>query len=597
MKRIAILVFLQFPLLFAYSSGVLYDRDQIRMQSLQKLVETEESFDVARIYYNELIQIAEANSDERTRAECLFQVSRIYYWQMQLSLSLAEAKKGLTIARRLDDTELQAVGYDMLARLHYLFSPEQAQYYYRKCWQYCKESDSVEMVISNLNSYHLVRVDDDMLLDDLLSINIHSLSQISRAWLGYNIARSMISNGRLDDALGYLEYARDYLQSHRGASPLNAMYEYRLAQISMLKGDTQHAWTHWNKSLEIVRKSNILMGVVDNYRLASDIAKTEGKEIEALDFYKKSIVLRDSIFNCVSNRYFPDDLIYTMMENLAEDESQTKRKVHIWGYILLALALFAGMCLLYYFKSDLYRKKTKTTVIDMKKQSANGIHSRLKNHLMKIMYGYKAGANHCLKYALNIQGQSDELSKVNYSDILEKNKQKANQFMDTLFDWVESKPDMQPVKVNFDVGEMIEQVIALYKIASASKHIKYQLSIGERVLAYGDRNMLSIAIEHLFFKIVKSVSEDTTIMISVQNENNGYVAICIFDPGNSTNMLEKGIFAQRITELGTSSHEVPQTVDWDFNIFAVCTMRNSSKITMESTLQGSTIYRYCIPAV
>ncbi len=596
MKGFAILPVLLYICAPALSEPVKrgYDRDQVRTQSIQKLIETEESFDAASTYYRELIQIAESSGDERLHAECLFQVARIYYWQTKFSLSLAETKKGLNIARRLNDYELLAVGYDLLGRLHYLFSPEQAQYYYRKCWQYCEQSDSIGLSVSNFNSYNLIRPDHELSLKDLLSIDIRSLRPVSRAWLGYNIARAMLVAGRIDEALGYLDHARDFLQHHSGASPLNAMYENMLAHILLHKNEIGQAWEHWRKSFDIVRKNKMMLGFMVNYKLASEIAQAEKNDDAALDFYKKSVAVHDSIFNNVPNKYFPDDLVYTMMEYLAEEEMQAKEKRHLLICVCTALCAIAGISLLYYFKSASYRKKTNIALKDMKSRTTNELHSKLKNHVMKIMYGYRAGVNFCLKHTLEISEQSDKSESTGYFGILENYMRKADAFMDNLIDRVEAQPDMKPEPVCFDAKKIIDQIIALDKISFVSKHIIFRSTIDEPVQVFGDKILFSLAMEHLFFKIVKAASKNAVISVSAENEREGYTGFCISDPENKENTVEKEIFAQRIKNIGKEA-DAARTADWDFNIFAECMIGNRAKIHVEFDSGKGTTYCFGMP--
>ncbi len=597
MKRFAILVILLCAFLFIDILGQdieLYDREQLRIHSIQKLIEAEKSFDATRAYYEELIRIAATTGDERMQSGCLFQLARIYYWQAQFSLSLTETKKGLEIARRLEDNELMIVGYDLLGRLHYLFSPEQAQYYYRKCWQYCEESDSVELAISNLNSYNLIRTDNEVPLNDLLSIDIQSLSPISQAWLGYNIARTMIVAGQLDEALQYLEYPRIFLEKHTVASPMDALYEHRLSQIYLLRGDTKMAWEHRNKSLQILKKNKILLGIVSNYKIASEIAQAEKHSELALIYYRKSTALRDSIFNSVPNKYFPDDLVYTMMEYLTVDEAQIRQRGNMVVYILFVLCFIFGISLLYFFRSTKYRKKTDIVISDIKDDTLKGSTARLKNHLMKMMYTYKAGIYDCFQHMPEVPVKNDNLHTINYFEILEKNMHKADEFMDMLFEWVKSGSGMQPRNVDFDAKEVMEQIVALYEIAFVSKHINYQMLIDDSLIVHGDKIMFAISIEYLFSKTVKASAQNVCITVSGRSENGGDAIFCVADLENKENTLEKTIFAQRIGRLETEENAM-RTADWDFNIFAECAVRNHASVQVKISPEIGTAYCFSMP--
>ncbi len=596
MKRFAIIFFLLCVFLPEYSTGTTkawYDRDQIRTQSIQRIIDTNTSFDSARIHYQELIQAAGTEGDESLQAECLFQVALIYYWQSQYSMSLAEAKKGLAIAYRLNDKELLAVGYDLLGRLHYLFSPEQSQYYYRKCWQYSEELDSLDIIVGNLNCYNIIRNEREVLLDDMLSIDFRRLNSLSQARLGYLIARSLLADHHVDEALKYLKYTQEYLQEHKGINLLNAMYEQLLAQVALIRGDMQQARIYLEKSMRFARENNILMGVVDNYRLASEIAQAQGLEVEALDYYKKSVMLRDSIFNSASNQSFPDDLIYTMMEQVADNETLAETKKQLLIGILLVLIVVAGG-MFYYFKSSLYQKRTANSITHIKTHSSNGFHSKMKSHLMKIMYAYKAGVSYGLKHIFETQWQPGRPEPVDLFAVFEKNMQKADNLMDALIERVEAESEMILQKEKFDVKEVIDQLVALYKIGFASKSITYHVPDDQLLVVCGDRFLLAIAMEHLFFRTVNIAAKDASIRISVATDAGDAVVFSIVDPGNREQTLEKEIFAQRIAQLEATKN-VTWTADWDFNIFAECTVRNHAGSRIEYTLEKGTTYYYRFP--
>ena len=566
------------------------NHSRIYSQTIQSLVESEDSFDVAGTHYQTLMRTAEVKGDKQMQAECLFQLARINYWQGQYSLSLAQTKRGLVIAYRLNDKVMLATGYELLGRLHYLFSPEQAQYYYRKCWKYSEQTDNNELAISILNNFNMIRKDNEIALKELLAVDDPSLSPLARAWLGYNITRALLANGRTDETPVYFGYMRQYLQQFGGASPLNAMYEHRLGQLKLLEGDTKQAWEHADRSMAIVRKNRLMHGIMINYNLASQIAQAERNESLALELYKKSVALQDSVFNAPSNLNFPDELINTMMDYITDDRAKASKKKYLLTGIWLGLILLAGASLLYYFKSAGYHKKNNTAIASIRDHEVNTLHSRMKNHLMKIMYAYKTGVNYCLKQIFH----AEDPALADDFNLFEKDMQNVDGMMNSLLVWVESNPDMTPEKVKFDVTETVRQIVAFYKIGFAFKSITSRLSAERPVVALGDKYMFTVALEYLFFNLFKNAAENAVINISVSEIDGWYASISIADPVNKEKTLEKEIFSQRAAELETSEIAT-YTADWNFNIFAECTVRNRSKARMECTPEKGTVYYYMIP--
>jgi len=149
-------------------------------------------------------------------------------------------------------------------------------------------------------------------------------------------------------------------------------------------------------------------------------------------------------------------------------------------------------------------------------------------------------------------------------------------------------------KTEFDVNETVRQLVVFYKVGFASKTISYQLWVEEPLMVRGDKNMLIIALEHLFYKLTSDAAKNTVINVSVSKIDGKYAAISIADPQNIKPALEKEIFAQRAVELETTG-KATQTADWDFNIFAEFTSRTRAKTHIECTPEKGTVYKYIIP--
>ncbi len=598
MKRFAIPVILLYVFSLVCQGQVTdgFDRNQIHAATIQNLLETDESFDALKTHYTNVYQIAKQIDDEHVQAECLFQLARIDYWQTQYSSSLAKAKEGLLIAKKTDDHELLIIGYELVARLYYLYSPEHAQYYYQKCWELCEKSDSMNLIIAHLNNYNMIRNNREVSANDLVLIDLDSLKPLPRARLSYIIARSMTAEDRVDEATEYLENTRRYLQEHNGTSPLNAMCAYQMARIYLLRGDLKKAWKYLADNYEITTRNKQLFLLVEHYLLASEVAQAENRENIALKYLKKGTALRDSIFYATTNQHFFDQLANTMMEYQAEDEVQTRKKRFLLMYILLSTGVILATVLAYYSKSIKYRKKTFTMISNIKESPLNGFPAQLKNHLMKITYEYKAGLQHSMIRKTNISSINGDVQLINHSELRKKYEYNADQLMDALLKWIESGSNGFPQTiVDFDAKEIIEQVVDLYRIISASKSITYRLSTDKTLPTKGDKIMLAISLEYLFAQIIKPASKNTTIAASAMRTING-LTVSISDPWQKEYTLEKEIFIQRTKKLGLTTH-VMLTPDKDFNVFAACTVKNRAKINIEYNPETGTIYHFSIPTI
>ncbi len=576
--------------------GEWFELDRIRGRTIYRMLEPVGSYVTMETRYTELLQTAEKTSNDTLQAACLFQLAHINYKEAHYSHSLAWAKRGMDIARQLDDCEMLAVGYELLGRLHYLYSPEQAQYYYRNCWQQCMISGNRDLAIVCLNGYTLISTDYNASLEDLLSINLDSLSGLPKARLSHLIARSLTDVGRIDDALDYLGNTWEYLKEYKETSPLNILYVQQMARIMLRKGDTQKAWEYINKGCEIAHRNKLLLKQAENYKLASEIAQAEKQETLALEYYKKSVHLRDSVLNTASNRHFPNELLDTLIGFLAEEDYVKGKGQHVTFYIVLILVFISVSILIYSYKLNTYRKKMNLAVTGIKEQVEGECRARLKNHLMKILYQYKMGTEFCVKQTLEARLQFDKTNEGAYLDILESHSRKADELVNMLLSWVEVTPDMQPQYTHFDVRHLIGQMIDLYQIIYAAKQLSYvQSPENEPLIIYGDKIMIAIAIENLFFRITRNAASNVTIHISVIRNENGQFIFSLSNTSDKQYTYGKEIFARHIENLEKGGKEI-HTADWDFNIFAVCLLKNRAKAWFKFDIDTGTACGFTMSA-
>ena len=295
-------------------------------------------------------------------------------------------------------------------------------------------------------------------------------------------------------------------------------------------------------------------------------------------------ILLCSVLSVLSAEINNDELINTMKDLMTADKAKYNRLlIGLWS----GLALIAGIILLYYFKSKRYWKKSNNALASIRDHAAYDLQSRMKNHLMKILYRYKDGVSFCLKQIFEAESPKSAADLT----LFEEDMKKADALVDTLLDWVETNPDMKLETSEFDVNEIVRQLVVFYKIGFAPKNISYQLQVDKPLMARGDKNMLIIALEHLFHRLTNDAAKNTMIFVSVSKTDGKYATVSISDPENQKPALEKEIFAQRVAELETTG-KATQTADWDFNIFAEFTFGNRAKTHIECTPEKGTVYKY-----
>ncbi len=599
MKRLTIPILLLYSLsLASMAQGTEWlDHERLRDLTIYRVLETNKPLELVETRYAKLLQAAENDDNDYLQAICLFQLAHINYTQTHYSHSLAWAKKGMTLANRLNDHEMLAVGYDLLGRLHYLYSPEQAQYYYQKCWQQCQRSVGNELAITSLNSYTLTRNDYGESLNSLLSIDLHSLTDLSKARLSYLIARSLTDAGYIEEAARYLRNTGKYLEQHHETSPLNILFAQQMAKVMLCKGNTKKALEYIHQSYEIACNNKLLLEQVETYRLVSEIAQAENQGALALKYYKKSISLRDSILSTADNLNLADELLYTMVEYISEDNYQAnhKRNIYTVFYVTLVLVLILAFGFMYCYKSAFYRRKVNVTLTGIKAQTRREYHARLKNLMMGLVHNYKTGFYFCMKHALAIKQQENTGNNHGY-EILQKHSQKADDFISMLLEWTNSGPDMERHSTEFDVKYLIDQIVALYQITFSHKHLTYRQFISDDpLIVYGDKILFAIAIEHLFSRIVRNAVANDTIHISAAKNEDGQFVFGISNPGDRRITYAKEIFARHVEIFEKTEKEI-RTADWDFNIFTMCLLRNRAKIRFNFSADSGTGCGITMPA-
>ncbi len=558
----------------------------------------EESVDISKEYALKIKEKAEAEGNKLLSAECSLFLAQICYLQGEYKKSLSYVQPIPTEAKKLNNNVLMAGAYEMMGHLYYLFSPERAQFYYRMSWDYSEKSDSINAVISSLSNYSLLQRNPERASNYLFDIRTEMLNSEQRAKIGYLIARSLIDENRIDEAESYLGPLKDYLSGISGESFHRALYFREMAVLALKRGRPEEAKIYLAESNRITDRNKFVLVKAHNFGIASNIEKTLGNRYGTLAFYKDSVALRDSIMNTADNRELGNELVINLIKDLSDrsiiDRQESRPITSRSIAVLMTLILIIGASILYYLKSSNSRKPEKQDRTEAeKKNEPPDTDPNLKEHLLKIMFRYKNGVNHCIKQMTETAETPEKHQAIRYFDNWGKSMKDADKFIDDLMHLTEKRPNMTAQRKYFRIRPVTERVVHLHKIICAAKRLNFDIDIDEAIEAYGDETLFAVATEHLMHKTTKNGLSDGTVRVSAKYVGND-VVIQITDPDNREMSVEKKIFMQRVQSIDPNG-EYTKTADGDFNVCAEFVRRNNGKIGLEIDPESGTSYRIGIP--
>jgi len=183
-----------------------------------------------------------------------------------------------------------------------------------------------------------------------------------------------------------------------------------------------------------------------------------------------------------------------------------------------------------------------------------------------------------------------------YSETIFKSSERASTLLMNLFEWSRSQTGhMKYNPVNFDLIQLINEVVLLLSTMAFSKSIKINKNKSSVVPAYGDKDMLSTVLRNLLTNAIKFSNVGGDIILNVEEKQDG-ITVLIKDFG-------VGIPANKIKELFQmdQNYSTPGTQNEKGTGLGLILCKefiekHNGKIWVESQEGKSTIFGFTIPS-
>jgi len=213
--------------------------DTARIRMIQNELSTNEQ----RALYLELEQLAIKTGDEALLAKCCYELSYIYAQQSNYVKTFDYVQRALRYYEAQNDRAGRAACYRIMATLYIILSPEQADFYYRKCFELAEREDSVHAVLSRcMTPYqYYPRIDGFAKLTEIRNLNRRLLTDVQYAAVDHAYAVLARQEGDLDLAMSYALKADSFFSANPRLSSMNALNKKELASLYYSLGDLPKA--------------------------------------------------------------------------------------------------------------------------------------------------------------------------------------------------------------------------------------------------------------------------------------------------------------------------------------------------------------------
>jgi signal transduction histidine kinase len=191
---------------------------------------------------------------------------------------------------------------------------------------------------------------------------------------------------------------------------------------------------------------------------------------------------------------------------------------------------------------------------------------------------------------------NQQLSREEFDELLQhlhKNVDNVHGTLENLLQWSLSQmKGMKPSLKSFEVNDIVEQTVELFRNVAAQKHIDLQSNISEHLKVFADENHVRAVIRNLLNNALKFTPQNGKIAISGEFKDS-YVRLQITDSGIGINTDEiQTIFTNPKLKQGTSGEK---GTGLGLILCKDLIKQNYGEISVKSELQKGTTFEILIP--
>lgn len=531
------------------------------MRCLMNIVGVERAlgqWDKAYVSYKRLILRLEKMDDNKLLlVKGYYNISLVLLEEDKFEESLAYLQKTAQLAEQIDNKNHLALAYNNMGTVYSnMLAFENAILYYRKAIDiFIEVNNKQHEYFANVNlANNLKEIDENKQAELILTSVIEQIKDTDFSFVelyAYRVLGEIQLKNR-----EYQLAEKSLLKAYKVCKQAND--SYNLPLILMNLGKAYSELNNFELSIYYLKLANDHSLELNNFTILSrsylafhDVYKNQNDYKNALYYYAKYKDYKDSLF--IKNREKVVSEIRVKYESEAKEkenellkkENQIKdlevdKQKTARNYLLLLSALSLITLGITYNR---FRTKHKTAKVLAKQNSI------INNQKIGLE---KSNANKQRLFGIIAHDLVNPFNAIlGYTDLLEKdyesfNDQERKSFIKTinkyaksnynltktLLDWAKIQQDELVVnKVKLNCNEIVELAIEPYRILADKKEIKIDLNISENITIEADQNMMQTVIGNLFVNAIKFTPQKGKIILNLNKNNDGSVAIEIEDNG------------------------------------------------------------------
>ena len=311
----------------------------------------------------------------------------------------------------------------------------------------------------------------------------------------------------------------------------------------------------------------------------------------ALEYYERSVTMKDSIFNETQQQLIRDYQVrYATQEKehaLAMEQEKSKRnRMYVIVLAVVALLLFA-IAMIWYRLAQARKKRAEELA------HLNATKDRL---LSIVSHDVRTPVGAMCQVLRDITDNYDSLAETDRKAklvMLRTSSETLNDRMENIIHWVKGElENSQIVPTHFNLSELVDECIQAHKMIITAKALKVDNGVPKALAAYDDVNVVRLVMQNLLSNAVKFSYPDGEVEVRAE-EKGGHIWIEVSDNGMgiSEKKLEK-IFKFMTSSASGTSGETGTGIG--LFVSKMLVDKIDGEITIESRKDEGTTVRFSV---
>jgi signal transduction histidine kinase len=577
------------------------------------------NYEKALEHYLQSIDLGIEYGDERANTSRYLNIGKTLYYQGDFNQALLYFQKAAANSDNFSDELGKAHASFEIGRIYNKWHKnEEAKEYFTQAQQIYEKLGNMKQISIVLNELGIIFRNENN-FSKAIEFQERSLHIKEEIGYKYGIAASLnglgISYKNLHDYQKALEY---YLRAANLQREISD--EMGVAATISNIGLVYQAMGNDEKALQFFLKSNILaqkigysLLIINNFQAISDVYSHQKNFEQSLNFFSRSVALKDSVFNAKKHKQFAEmQTKYETVKKEKENEQlkhdlefekfETSRQKAQRNFLLLVIVLILLSSALIYIQ---YRLRTiaflalkeANKLILVQKQELE-IMNKTRNKFFSIIAHDLRNSIGSTQMGVELLEDIEELDKDEMTLVLHELKGSIDglsNLLENLLEWARIQIDRIHVEqVEFNLTEILDDVLLTLKSKLAQKKINLISEITESTLVFADRNMIYSILQNLLSNAIKFSMENGEIIIQ-QKKDDKKIEISISDNGVgiSEDKLSRMFKVDEIvTSPGTNEEK---GTGLGLILCKEFVEKNGGEINLESSIHKGTTARFTLP--